>query len=303
MSLLVAGTFLISALYAGKSSWLGNAPEQQSDTGRQHDGSKHEEQSDEIVVEGYLKRDLQTKSKPVAAVASSTRQAYSVSEMLAKCAVRGRLSTLVQLRSVVDGVFNSALQYHAQDRLVRSNITCGENAALLSFSSRPKRPGPSLDNALKGDFSGLTPSVADSAPLGHSILDRGAFTIQAIKRYAPDLTLTPAQTADPVVRARFDSREIPRNRFREPADYRYFEVAVCMVRVEPRLAVMLAKTEGAARANDLQAALIDRARICVGNARRVRVDATEFRLYIADAVYRWAVAAKGVETLIQNRAN
>jgi hypothetical protein len=78
---------------------------------------------------------------------------------------------------------------------------------------------------------------------------------------------------------------------------------VCMVRVEPRLAVMLAKTEGAARANDLQAALIDRARICVGNARRVRVDATEFRLYIADAVYRWAVAAKGVETLIQDRAS
>ncbi len=101
-----------------------------------------------------------------------------------------------------------------------------------------------------------------------------------------------------MVQARFDKRELPRNRFRLPADYKYFEVAVCIVRVAPELSVRLAKSERAATLGDIQSALIDSARACVGDAREVKVDATEFRIYIADAVYRWAVAAKGVESLI-----
>ncbi|WP_221364127.1 hypothetical protein [Sphingomonas jinjuensis] len=38
---------------------------------------------------------------------------------------------------------------------------------------------------------------------------------------------------------------------------------------------------------------------CGGNnARRVYFDPTHFRLFIADALYRWLVAAQGVDTLI-----
>lgn len=100
------------------------------------------------------------------------------------------------------------------------------------------------------------------------------------------------------MQARFDTREISRNRFRAPADYEYFSIAVCMVRVEPELSLKLVESDGPARRDDLQAALIDNARVCVGDAREIVADPTEFRLYIADAVYRWAVAANGVDSLI-----
>ena len=49
----------------------------------------------------------------------------------------------------------------------------------------------------------------------------------------------------------------------------------------------------------LEAAIVNRTRRqCVDSARKVYFDPTQFRFYIADAVYRWAVAVAGVDTLI-----
>lgn len=255
---------------------------------------------DDIIVEGYRDRpDVQTKaSLPSSAVSTSrNRQTYEHSEQLAKCAARSKLSDRSRLRAVVDGEFNTATQIMAQDRIKRIYIGCSESASLLSFTSPPQSD---LEKAgAFGDKDTRTGSFQTAgAPLGYSIYDRGALTVQALKLYAPDLKLTRVQTNDAAVQSRFNLREVPRNRFRLPEDYRYFEIAVCVVRVEPKLSVRLALSDGSARFSDVQAALIDRARVCVGGAKNVRVDPTQFRLYIADAVYRWAVAARGVDSLI-----
>lgn len=262
---------------------------------------------DDIIVEGYRERkELDTRTGvPTAINTVANRKKYEYSERIAQCAARGRLSRMAALRAVVDGEVNTANFFMAQDKLVRSNITCSESPQLLSFTAPPMTT-TDLERALgsqmpvpggTGDFTGVSGQTSAS-PLGFSIYDRGAFTIEALKRFAPDLKLTKADTDNPIVQSRFNLREVPRNRFRLPADSQYFQVAVCMVRVEPRLAVRLAMSGGGARLGDVQEALIDRARICVGNAPKVKVDPTQFRLYVADAVYRWAVAARNVDTLI-----
>ncbi len=283
---------------------LGQAQASRQDEGNtpSRDRQTREKLSDEIVVEGYRNnRQVKTKASAIYSGSSAARrQQYSFSERIAKCAARSRLANNSYLSAVVDGEPNSGPQRYAQDRLYRIYITCGESTSFLSLNSPPGPPGgPSFTSVVaEGDFSNVPPGTSEGAPLGQSIYDRGAYTIQTIKQFAPDLSLTRQQTNDPVVQARFDKRELPRNRFRLPADYKYFEVAVCIVRVAPELSVRLAKSERAAKLGDIQSALIDSARACVGDAREVKVDATEFRIYIADAVYRWAVAAKGVESLI-----
>lgn len=255
---------------------------------------------DDIVVEGYRDRpDIQTKAKvPVAVSTTRNRATYGHSELLAKCAARSKLSDLKRLRAVVDGEFNTATMVLAQDRLKRIYISCSEGASLLGFTSPPQSDLEMSAIFTEDMFTRTGSFQTASAPLGYSIYDRGAFTIQALKLFAPDLKLTREETNDPAVQSRFNLREVPRNRFRFREDYDYFQVAVCMVRVEPRLATRLALSDGSARFGDVQAALIDRARVCVGGAKNVQVDPTQFRLYIADAVYRWAVAARGVDSLI-----
>lgn len=261
--------------------------------------SADDSQPDDIVVEGYRDRTgVDRRTTPPSAVSTlRNRRTYEYSERMAKCAARGHLSRPDQLSAVVDGQFNTVTHDLAQDRLVRINITCSESPTLASMTAPPAsdaQKGLAQQGRVYGGLLGQT----DAAPLGHSIYDRGAFTVQAIKMYAPDLHLTPAQVNDPAVQARFNQREIARNRFRLPVDYHYFEVAVCMVRLQPALAVRLATSNGSARFGDVQEALLDRARDCVGGAQHVSVDPTQFRLYIADAVYRWAVAVRGTDSLI-----
>jgi hypothetical protein len=266
-------------------------------------------QPDDILVEGYRERgDIQTRvGAPTAVWAVRNRQAFEFSERLAKCAARGKLTSTKRLRAVVDGEFNTTTHAVAQDLLKRTYITCSESPTLLSFTTLPANAFERMaaNTETFGDSGSNTgPSGTPTiAPLGWSIYDRGAFVIEALRLYAPDLRLTRTKTNDPAVQSRFNLREVPRNRFRLPVDYRYFQIAVCMVRLQPKLAVRLATSEGSARIGDTQAALIDRARLCVGGAKSVQVDPTQFRIYIADAVYRWAVAANNVESLIPDQAN
>lgn len=205
------------------------------------------------------------------ASAVANRYKFELSERIAKCALRGRFSKPADLAAVIDDAPNKASQVWAQDRLKRRYVTCSESVQLLEFS----------------------------VPiLGYSIYDRGALTIEAIRTYAPDLVLTTKETGDPAVQARFNAREVPRNRYRFPLDYRYFEVAVCMVRLQPRLAVRLVNTEDPKRVTQLASWIIEEARICVGDARQVNFDPTQFRMFIADAVYRWTVAVRGTASLL-----
>ena len=53
----------------------------------------------------------------------------------------------------------------------------------------------------------------------------------------------------------------------------------------------------------LEDALFIGAHQCVGYAKRMDVPPDLFRAYISDAVYRWVVAARGVDSLIPDDDN
>jgi hypothetical protein len=298
MRLVVTGALLGIAAIAA-------SPAQQSKAAAAEAG-REEPRNPDVIVRGYRERKKQglIAASSLRNSAVQTRHRLARSSLFARCAARGRLAPPARLRAVVDAVVGSTSQVVAQNLLKRTHITCSaDGGALLSVTTAEGADGTNaLARAVAGgngslSFAGAAVGV-DPFALGRSRYDRGALMIAALERFAPELTLTRRQTYDPAVQRRFDEREIPRNRLRQDADRLFFQVAVCMVRMEPELATRVALNQDRTLASDLQGALIDSARDCVGGARRVAVDPTDLRMYVADAVYRWAVAARGVDTLV-----
>jgi hypothetical protein len=236
-----------------------------------------EPESDEIIVTGLKDIDdkdsivnRRTLSSSRTGSAAASRALFGLSRRWARCAVDEDLKHQEWVRKVIDSRTNSSWQSFALSRLAQINVACA----------------PSSQAAIEG-------RVTDP------YYDRGALTIEVIKRYAPAVTLTRRETNDPAVQARFNAREVPLAKFRLPADRRYFETAVCFVRLQPELAAKLARTDGPLDAvRRLEAAIVNRGRLCVGNVKRVYFDGIQFRFYIADAVYRWTLAAEGRDTLM-----
>lgn len=227
--------------------------------------------SEDIIVSGL--RDIDGAQSVVRArtlgssrtgAAAASRADYSLARYFAACAVKRAPERLTWLRRAIDSRSNSKAQQFAVLRLQQMHPTC-------------VWPGRS------GAFA---------------YYQRGALVTEALKAFAPTLALTTAQTSDPVVQARFNRRETPLAAFRLAADRRYFETAICFVRLQPSLSTLLVRTDRYEDMRRIEAAIVNRTRGCVGNAQRVYFDATQFRFYIADAVYRWAVAAAGTDTLI-----
>lgn len=205
------------------------------------------------------------------------RENYSKSKVFAEC-IRD-ISPAV-MRKIVDGPPNRADTRYAQGLLVDKHITC--------YLKTQPPPGP-------------------AAPLnvissGESVFDRGALLEQVFAQYASHAKLTAAETNDPAVQQRFDAREVQRNRWRLPVDYHTFAIAVCLVRMQPAMATALRMSKaGSRREKALEQAMIGRGRVCVGDAQRVTFDSIKFRFYLIDALYRWIVAARGVDTLITDK--
>lgn len=259
--------------------------------------------SDDIVVEGLLLpgEKLPTTVVPATSGSLTNRKDFEGAQRLAKCAINlphDRLS------AVIDGNIFSPPHRQAQKWIVVRLSTCHLSTEVREASMRrdadSSQPGvspqASLQDAMRAQGSS---TYFDQSVTGVSIYDRGAILEQVLLRFVPDLALTPQETGDPAVQARFDRAEIPRNRFRLRPDYQYFQAAVCMVRLQPGLSVRLVRAKPASgQQRMLQSAILNRARICVGNAKRVHVDSTQFRIYIMDAVYRWVAASRGVPSLI-----
>lgn len=234
--------------------------------------------SDEIVVTAL--KDIEDKDSAVTTQtlgssrtgsAVRSRTTFDLSKRWAACAADAFSSRRQEwLHKAIDSRTNSTWQAFAMQQLARLNMSCAPDAqkALSGFITDP-------------------------------YYDRGALVIEVLKRTVPKLGLAKAQTSDPAVQARFNAREIPLAKFRLPVDRQYFQAAICFVRLQPELAVRLALTDNSRDASRrLEAAIVNRAKVCVGNARRVYFDGVQFRFYIADAVYRWTVAARGVDTLV-----
>ncbi|WP_232474069.1 hypothetical protein [Sphingomonas sp. MA1305] len=201
---------------------------------------------------------------------------FALAERFTKCAITPGMRDTSDLRAAIDGVINSPRQSFGQTQFVKKHSTCAQDVfAAQHFGN-----------------------AAAAGGYDSSYYDRGAMTLRIVQLFSPDLTLTKDQTADADVQARFNLREIPLAKFRLPTDRRFFEMAICQVRQAPELSVRLIKANGYDEITRTEAAIVNATPDCTGHAKKVFFDFAQFRFYIADAVYRWAVAAKGVDTLI-----
>ncbi len=224
--------------------------------------------------------------------AGASRQNFAESERFARCAVKAGLKDVELLRRALDGVANSVRQDAAQRRFVQINANCAPDGtfARTAVGEVVNRGGPSS-------------SVSES-PLQEQqfYYDRGALFVQAVRVFAADTTLTTAQTGDPAVQARFIAREQAPARLRLPADARYFGAAVCLVQHQPGLATRLVVRDLSPTVREnIAAQIVNTTRQCFGGAKHVYFAAVQMRFYLADALYRWIVAARGVASLVPDR--
>lgn len=247
--------------------------------------------------------------KPEGRMAKGNRRLADHSDSFARCV---KTPDLELMRRIIDGPPNSSNMRFALDAMIRRNRTCYGSFPVSQYSEPALgscNPAAAEDMPEPGGIEPPKGSMFISDPrLEHaltgvkrcrSLFDYGALLIKAMDSYAPDLTLTVAQTQDEAVVKRFLAREKPRSRYRLDADLYYFAVTSCMVQRQPELAVRLFRAPmGDASEAVLRQALIDRTRDCTQNAKQVTVDPSEFRVYVADAIYRWLVAAKGTDSLL-----
>lgn len=266
---------------------------------------------DDIVVSGQLGEEAPTSPLP-GSVGMLSRAAASDAHRFVRC-LNG-VSPKLQ-RSIVEGHARHPATRDALDLLIQSNTACyprffrpmlhmtagyfgacnpvlaGLRAGQTNNETVPGRP-PAAST------SGFSAPQADMA-LCRSTYDRGAIVEEAFRTYAPHFLLTRADTLSKEVIGRFWAREELRGKLRGPTDRRYYETVACMVQLEPESAVRLLRSApGTKQETGLRLRILSATRYCTGNAKKVSVDAFQFRGYIADAIYHWTVAAKNVETLI-----
>jgi hypothetical protein len=247
--------------------------------------------SDDIIVEGA--RDVDVLRDPDSKVTRETlgsskanqgpegtigsRKTFATAMVFARCAMRPKQADLKLLRDTLDSTINSARQRFQQTRYVQTNATCAQDPTIARSTG-----------------------IAAAVPEGYNpvIYNRGALFVRAIQVFAPGYKLTKAMTGDPAVQRRFDAREVPLARFRLKADRAYFETAICLTRLQPELATRLVHADDYDATVRIEAAMINAGEPCVGSAKKVYFDPIQLRFYVADAVYRWMVAAQGVTTLI-----
>lgn len=241
----------------------------------------------DVVVDGVkpVPKNAPTKPTEDYANALGRTSVREKSEMFVRCAKELDLDLV---GAAIDSPMNTSAEKYALGRVLTSHYACYPGAD-ATFSADPNTLGDCNLTRISATFYDCR------APY-----DRGAILETAMRRYAPELSLSEKDTNSPLVKARFNAREGPLNRFRLGPDFQYFQVAVCMVRLQPRLSVALFHTEAGSRAaSDIEATMLLKARRCVGDARKVKYDTSELRLYLMDALYRWVVAARGVKTLIE----
>lgn len=216
-------------------------------------------------------------------VAAASRTAFSDAQMFANCAQDGDIALL---RDTIDGPARHRNSQWALDRLIRTHSGCYAGYPTLA------EPAPF--------FGDCHPQIMnDTIAVCRAFYDRGALLEQVLKNYAPRLRLTRKEMTDPAVVKRFVDREERRSELRIRADAQYFNVAACMVNLQPQRALALIRSKpGSGTETRLRQWLIGQSPACVNGAKKVTVDPIQFRIYIADAIYSWAVAARGTDSLL-----
>lgn len=264
----------------------------------------------EIIVKGI--RLLDEEQAPIKAESfglesSASRGHYLRAEMFARCADKPRLDLL---RKVIDGPPNAASSRQALDSLIRTNVGCYADFPRPTLSPpelgtcHPEMTGnlqigPSITLPSGRAGSSTGPIEAQGTVMCRALYTRGAVIEQVLRTYAPELRLTQEETQSVAAHDRFVASERNRNRFRLDRDKVYFAVTSCLVQATPELATMLLRSSPASDlSHRIQLTMYAAAPRCVNYAEKVEADPSQFRAYIAESVYRWIVAARGVDTLL-----
>ena len=241
----------------------------------------------DIVVEGTtVDGDPPIKTEDDGVFGTVSRQLASEADRFSRCADMPRPSLL---RRIVDGHPETGETRKALDQHIMRNQGCYGGMFLM-----PPYPDPPY-------YGKCNPHpLPDGRSICRSHYDRGAIYEQVLRKYAADLTFDRAATFDPVVRAEFMSREEERNQFRrESADYFWF--AACAVQLSPEYALqMLEEEPGSEREVRYQSLMISEALPCFEGRKvtDVTVDRSQFRAFVAEAAYSWAVAVMRVDSLL-----
>ena len=148
-------------------------------------------------------------------------------------------------------------------------------------------------------FGDCNPRLGPGGGICRALYDRGALVEKVLDTYAPDLHFTTAQLLSPDIHARFRAREDARSVSRVKADRLYFGVAACIVALNPDYALQYRRSPlGTKEEAALRNYLLGTATSCLNGAKKVSIDPVQFRIYIIDAIYSWAVAVRGTDSLI-----
>lgn len=254
--------------------------------GQDQDKATQSAAGPDVVVNGHrLKNGLPEVLNVNGADAQGRRHHQARAEQFAKCMM---FFDPDLLRKAIDGPVHQSSTVFALGRLIQINFGCYRDQEVV----------PPREAAELGDCNAATTNYATGAKECRAPYDRAAIIRRVISKYAGPLKLTSLQTNDPAVQARFNAREPARNRLRQHDDMLMFEIAVCMVRIAPKDSVALVEETSTKEQYWLEDDIVHKARVCIGGAKQLGIDPAEFRDYVTDAVYRWIVAARDVETLV-----
>lgn len=252
-------------------------------------GTPPQENSDVTVTGHRLKNGFPSALSLNPEMARGRARHQKRAEVFAKCMM---FFDPFYLRRAIDDPPHSSTATFALGRLIQKNIGCYPDQEVV-----PPRSAADLGDCNAATVSGMV-DEAWRAKECRAPYDRAAIIRRVMAKYGGTLELTDKQTRDPAVQARFDAREVPRNRLRREDDKLMFEISVCLVRMAPALSVDLVETDDTKQQYWLEDEIIEKARPCIGGALQLGIDPAELRDYISDAVYRWIVAARNVDSLI-----
>lgn len=205
------------------------------------------------------------------------------SERFARCAKK---IDLTLLRRIVDGPVHTPRMDYSVDRAIRTNIGC------YSDSYMPSQPEP---------WYGQCNAITVSGMIGvcRSIYDRAAIVAEAVYRYAADIELVPEHMINPIIRKRLQELELLRYRHADVRAKQAAQLALCVVAHQPARATRLVRMHGNPnRQTRLAAEMLAYSSACTGETKSFTVEPLMLRAGLVDAFYRWAVAAKGVPSLL-----
>ncbi len=262
-----------------------------------------EEQVEDIVVTA---EELNVVNRPpVDAVVQLNRRVSLQAREFIDCA---GAPALRHLRGIVDAQPASSATILALDSHIRRNRPC-------YHTSSTTLPHPVPFYGRCNPIADLTGSIAAPPPDGGSsnrifnasienqicraVHDRGAIFEDVLHPYAPDLSLSRADTLVPEALARFTANERENGTLRRQQQRRLYLFAACVVQLQPGAAILLTRTEpGSAAENRLASLMIARSQPCRGRAETVTIDTSQFRANSAEALYRWTLAVRNVDSLL-----